>query len=66
MLNTKKYSDLQHPNSFLFFINNLLQIRNDKIDFFIKQKEKLGDIYKLEIPNRKVVVVTQPEWIKYI
>ncbi len=66
MLTTKKMNELPHPNSWNIFLGNLLQLRNERIDFLIDQQKKLGDIYQIKIPTRKVIVVTNPEYIKHI
>jgi cytochrome P450 len=44
----------------------MLQLRKERINFFINQQQQLGDIYQVKIPTRKVVVITDPEWIKYV
>ncbi|MFN8283776.1 MAG: cytochrome P450 [Chitinophagales bacterium] len=59
-------SELQHPNTLNIFLGNLLQLRNERIQFFIDQQKKLGDIYQIKVPTRKVIVLTNPEWIKYV
>ena len=66
MLTTKKFDQLPHPNTLNIFIGNMLQLRKERINFFINQQKELGDIYQVKIPTRKVVVITDPEWIKYV
>ena len=66
MLTTKKFDQLPHSNTLNIFIGNMLQLRKERINFFINQQQQLGDIYQVKIPTRKVVVITDPEWIKYV
>ncbi len=66
MLTTKKLNKLPHPNSFHLFLGNMLQLRKERIRFFMQQQKELGDIYQIKIPTRKVIVLTNPEWIKYV
>ncbi len=66
MLTTKKFDQLPHPNTLNVFLGNMLQLRKERINFFINQQKILGDIYQVKIPTRKVVVLTDPEWIKYV
>jgi cytochrome P450 len=62
----KKFEDLPHPDAMNFFLGNLLQLRKERINFLQKQQKKLGDIYQLKVPTRKIIVLTNPEWIKYV
>ena len=66
MLMTKKFEELPHPDTMNVFLGNLLQLRNERIQFFQNQKKKMGDIYRIKVPTRKVMVLTDPEWIKYV
>lgn len=66
MLTDMKPKELPHPDILNMFFGNLLQLRKERIKFFQNQKAQLGNIYKLRIPTRKVVVVSDPEWIKYV
>jgi hypothetical protein len=38
MLTTKKFDQLPHPNTFNLFIGNMLQLRKERINFFINQQ----------------------------
>lgn len=66
MLATKKMAQLPHPNTMNILLGNMLQLRDERIQFFIKQQQQLGDIYQIKIPTRRVIVLTDPEWIKYV
>lgn len=66
MLATKKLNQLPYPNSLHFLLGNLLQLRNERIQFFLEQKKALGNIYQIKVPSRKIVVLTNPDWIKYV
>ena len=66
MLTTKKIDELPHPNTLNILFGNLLQLRKERINFFVNQQKILGDMYQIKVPTRKVVVVTNPEWIKYV
>lgn len=61
----KNFHELPKPNSFSF-LDNLMELRKEKINFFINQKNKLGNIYHLKMPMRKVIVLSNPDWIKYV
>ena len=65
MLTTKKMNQLPHPNSWSLLFGNLTQLRKERIQFFINQQKELGDIFQIKVPTRKVIVVSNPEWIKY-
>jgi cytochrome P450 len=62
----KSFYNLPHPNSLNVFLGNMLQLRNERIQFFLQQQKDLGNVYRIVIPTRKVMVVSDPEWIKYI
>lgn len=66
MLTTKKFEQLPHPGTLNILLGNMLQLRKERINFFIKQQKVLGDIYQIKIPTRRVVVVSNPEWIKHV
>ena len=66
MLTTKKFADLPHPNTLNVFLGNMMQLRKERIHFFVEQQKKLGDIFQIKVPTRRVVVVSNPEWIKYV
>lgn len=66
MLTTKKFTEMPHPNTLNVFLGNMLQLRNERIHFFVEQQKKLGDIFQIKVPTRKVIVVSNPEWIKYV
>ena len=66
MLTTKKMNQLPHPNSWSLLFGNLTQLRKERIQFFINQQKELGDIFQIKVPTRKVIVVSNPEWIKYV
>lgn len=60
------FYNLPHPNTLNVFLGNMMQLRNERIQFFLQQQKKLGNVYRIVIPTRKVMVVSDPEWIKYI
>jgi len=62
----KSFYNLPHPNTLNVFLGNMLQLRNERIQFFLQQQKDLGNVYRIVIPTRKVMVVSDPEWIKYI
>ena len=62
----KSFYNLPHPNTLNVFLGNMLQLRNERIQFFLQQQKDLGNVYRIIIPTRKVMVVSDPEWIKYI
>ncbi|MCB0508401.1 MAG: cytochrome P450 [Chitinophagales bacterium] len=62
----KKFSSLPHPKTSNLLFGNLLQLRDAKINFFMENRKTIGNIYRLRIPGKKIIVVTQPEWVKYI
>ena len=64
MLMTKKFKEIPYPNTINVFLGNLTQLRKERINFFIRQKKEMGDLYRIKVPTRKVVVVTDPDWIK--
>ncbi|MDB5225836.1 MAG: cytochrome [Bacteroidota bacterium] len=66
MLATKKFEDLPHPDTLNVFFGNMMQLRKERIKFFVKQKKEIGNIYRIKVPTRKVVVLTDPDWIKYV
>ncbi len=66
MLMTKTFENMPHPNIANVFLGNLTQLRKERIAFFVKQKKEMGDIYRIKVPTRKIVVITDPEWIKYV
>lgn len=66
MLTTKTFEQLQHPNTLNFLLGNMLQLRSERIRFFVNQQKTMGDMYRIKVPTRKVVVLTDPEWIKYV
>ncbi len=59
-------NQLPHPNSWSLLFGNLTQLRKERIQFFINQQKELGDIFQIKVPTRKVIVVSNPEWIKYV
>ena len=61
----KKFYELPSPPA-LTVLGNINQMRTERINFFLNQKKKLGDIYRIKIPARKVMVLSDPEWIKYV
>lgn len=66
MLTTKTFEQLPHPSTLNFLLGNMLQLRNERIRFFVNQQNVMGDMYRIKVPTRKVVVLTDPEWIKYV
>lgn len=62
----KKIQDLPYPNSWNILFGNLLQLRDERIDFLLKNREELGDIYQIRVPTRKVMVLSDPDWVKYV
>ncbi len=66
MLMKKGFDDLPYPKISNAIFGNMAQLRKEKINFFIQQKKVLGNIYRIKVPTRKVVVITSPEWIKYV
>lgn len=62
----KSFYSLPHPNTLNVFLGNMLQLRNERIQFFLQQQKDLGNVYRIVIPTRKVMVVSDPEWIKYV
>ena len=66
MLTTKKFNQLPHPNTFNVLLGNMMQLRKERIHFFVSQQQKMGDIYQIKVPTRKVVVVSNHDWIKYV
>jgi cytochrome P450 len=63
---TKSLKELPHPSTLNLFLGNLTQLRKERIHFFVRQKKEMGDIYQIKVPTRRVVVLTDPEWIKYV
>jgi cytochrome P450 len=66
MLMTKKFEAIPTPSVFNLFTGHLLQLRKERINFFMRQQKELGHFYRLKVPTRKVIVLTDPEWIKYV
>lgn len=66
MLTAKTFNELPHPNTLNFLLGNMLQLRSERIHFFIKQQKEMGDMYRIKVPTRQVLVLTDPEWIKYV
>lgn len=57
---------MPYPPTLNILLGNLLQMRKERIQFFLQRKKDIGDIYQIKIPGRKLVVLTDPEWIKYV
>src|SRR4051812_41255189 len=66
MLMTRNFENMPHPNIANVFLGNLTQLRKERIKFFVTQKKEIGNIYRIKVPTRKVVVLTDPDWIKYV
>ncbi|MBK8352558.1 MAG: cytochrome P450 [Saprospirales bacterium] len=49
-----------------YFSGQPVAVRKERIHFFVEQQKKLGDIFQIKVPTRRVVVVSNPEWIKYV
>ncbi len=62
----KKFNELPHPETWNVLLGNLLQLRSERIHFFIRQQKEVGSIYRVKVPTRSVMVLTDPEWIKYV
>ena len=62
----KNFTELPKPNFLKFLFGNLTQSRKERINFFLNTKKELGDIYQIKIPSRNVIVLSNPEWIKYV
>lgn len=63
---TKNIDDLKHSNVLQFIFNGLFLSRSERLKFFIEQQQKYGNIYKIKLPARQLIVLTDPNWIKYV
>lgn len=66
MLMTKKFEELPSPPALNVFIGNLMQMRNERINFFMRMQKEMGSIFRIKVPTRRAIVLSDPEWIKYV
>lgn len=55
-----------HPQKQHWLLGNLLDFTRGKLDYIFESKRDLGDFFTIKNPIRDVVVLTNPEWIKYV
>ncbi len=63
---SKKYHLPPHPPLTHFFYRNALEIVRDKIIAFEKFRYKMGPIYEVKTPFRKVIATSNPDHIKQV
>ncbi len=55
-----------HPHKQHWLFGNLLYFTKGKVDYIFESKKEVGDFFTIKNPIRDVVVLTNPEWIKYV
>lgn len=63
---TKSIDDLKYTNALQFIFNSIFLARSERLKYFTEQQKKFGNIYQIKIPSRQLIVLTDPQWIKYV
>jgi cytochrome P450 len=61
-----KYNFPPHPKKTHWLLGNLFYIAQDKLKFFFENRKEMGTFYNVKNPIRNLVVLTNPEWVKYV
>jgi len=54
------------PKEKHFLLGNLPYLAKEKMRYFLRQRQELGNIYQIYSPIRKVIVVTHPDYVKQV
>lgn len=60
------YNFPPHPHKQHWLLGNLLEFTKGKLDYIFSNKKEIGSFFTIKNPIRNVVVLTDPEWIKYV
>lgn len=61
-----KYNLPPSPKEKHFLLGNAPYVVKAKQNYFLTQRQEMGNIYEITSPFRKIIVITQPDYIKHV